>query len=64
MPPTFISPDTSRFWCPWCEAVVTDQAAYQHAYEHMDVAPYAVDVVDTFVPAPIAAHVLAEGVRL
>lgn len=60
--PKSVSFGCSRFYCPWCGEEIDDATAYDHAYEHMDVGPYAVDVVDTFWPAGTAAHCFAEGI--
>lgn len=32
------------FWCPWCEEVIEDESGYEHAYDHRNKGPYAVDV--------------------
>lgn len=51
-----------RFYCPWCsELVVAD--AYDHSFEHQDVAPYSHLVIEEFWPVGLAAHCIAEGVH-
>lgn len=39
------------FWCPWCEAEITDETGYDHAYEHRDKAPKAVVVEELLIDA-------------
>ena len=43
-------------WCPWCRSFIAsvdnDAEAYHHTEMHMDVAPYATDVEETFIEAP------------
>jgi len=48
--------EKAPYWCPYCKAVIMvdgeicteEQQAYWHTYDHMDVAPYAMLVLEDF----------------
>jgi len=49
------------FYCPWCSSQINADPR-DHAREHMDKAPYAVEIVEEYWPVGLAAHCIAEGV--